>query len=179
MSRALQHQLHTILQTATATLDLPLDGHHLERLAVELTPAIAALLAEADATVTELEPVPYEVTDLDGCTIYTGLDVDLDSPAARLALQLRMAQHDVTATDVPAPDILDLTVRPQSLDCWRWWLHRMGVPTDTLATVGNALTGTGTCEGVTVHLRGEGVPELLTDRGAARLIGLISERTTA
>lgn len=175
MSRHLQLRLHTILQTATATLDLPLDTQHVERLALELTPAVKALLAEADATVAELEPVPYEVTELDGCTTRTGLDVDLDSPAARLGLQLRHSQHDVIAIDVPDASTLGLTVRPQSLDCWRWWVTRMGVPSDSLTTEGNTSVGTGTCEGVTIQLRGQGVSELLADRSAARLMGFIAE----
>jgi hypothetical protein len=184
MSRNLQLRLHAALTTAAAMLDLPLDAHHVERLAVELAPAVKALLAEADATVAELEPVPYavpaevEVTHTDGCLTRTGLDVDLDSPAARLGLQLRASQYDVIATDVPDTTTLGLTVRPQSLDCWRWWVARMGVPADSLTTQGDAVTGTGTCEGVTVHLRGEGVPELLTDQAAARLMGFIAEPAT-
>jgi len=185
VSRHLQLRLHAILTTATATLDLPLDAHHLERLALELTPAIKALLAAADATIAELEPVPYSVSDeveeadLDGCRVRTQLDVDLDSPAASLALMLRSSQYDVIATDLPDSTTLGLTVRPQSLDCWRWWMHRMGVAPDAVTTDGEAVTADGSCQGVTIHLRGEGVPGLLTDKGAARLMGLIAEPARA
>lgn len=181
MSRHLQLRLHAALTTAVATLDLPLNAHHLERLAVELTPAVKAILAAADATIAELEPVPYTVSDdveeteLDGCLIRMQADVDLDSPAARLALMLRASQYDVIATDVPDAATLGLTVRPQSLDCWRWWLHRMGVtaaPTPTSDRT--AVTATGCCQGVTVNLRGNGVPELLADQGAAQLMGRLA-----
>lgn len=48
MSRDLQHWLHTRLEAVTETLDLPLDAGHLERLAVELTPAVKALLAQQE-----------------------------------------------------------------------------------------------------------------------------------
>jgi hypothetical protein len=171
VSRDVQHRLHTALTAAADALDLPLDSLHLERLAVELAPAVTALLTE---------PEPYAAADdveesqVDGCCVRTQLDVDLDSPAARLGLMLRTSQHDVIATEIPDGDTLGLTVRPQSLDCWRWWMGRMGVTPAAVVTDGEAVTATGSCEGVTVHLRGEGVPELLVDRGAARLIGVLA-----
>ncbi|MFG2993988.1 hypothetical protein ACGFZK_32635 [Streptomyces sp. NPDC048257] len=51
-----------------------------------------------------------------------GLDVAEDSPAADLALRLRLSQHDVTHTDVRSATKLRITVRPQSVDCLRWWI---------------------------------------------------------
>ncbi|MET9100004.1 hypothetical protein [Streptomyces antibioticus] len=176
----MQHRLHAALETATAMLDLPLDTHHLERLAVELTPTVKALLAGADAALADLTPVPYAVTDdveetlLDGCRVRVQADVDHDCPAARLGLMLRSAQHDVVATDVPDETTLGLTVHPQSLDCWRWWMHRMGIDPTAITIEGDAVTATGSCEGVTINLRGEGVPELLADKSAARLMGVIA-----
>ncbi|MGP3686493.1 hypothetical protein ACTVZO_17605 [Streptomyces sp. IBSNAI002] len=52
------------------------------------------------------------------------LDVDEESPAADLALRLRMSQPDVTHTDVRSATEVRITVRPQSADCLRWWLGR-------------------------------------------------------
>jgi hypothetical protein len=43
---------------------------------------------------------------------------------------------------------------------------------------GSAAYAVGTKDDVAVALRGDGVPELLADRGAARLMGLLAERTT-
>jgi hypothetical protein len=55
----------------------------------------------------------------------------------------------------------------------------MGVAPDGVTVDGEAVTADGCCRGVTVHLRGEGVPDLLADRGAARLMGLIAETASA
>jgi hypothetical protein len=46
-NRALQHRVHAVLTTATAMLNLPLDTQHVEGLAIEVTPAVRALIAEA------------------------------------------------------------------------------------------------------------------------------------
>ncbi|MFI5685853.1 hypothetical protein [Streptomyces sp. NPDC051636] len=188
MTEDLQKRLQGALETATAMLGLPLDAPQLEALATQLAPHVRALLAKADATIAELEPVPYElpeqapgadfeVSTYAGCTARVGLDVDLDSPAALLAERLRSTQYDVTSTEVPDETTLGITVRPQSLDCWRWWLGHLGIALDTLTTEGDAVTAAGHCKGVDIQLRGEGVPELLTDRGAARLLGLIAPAT--
>lgn len=185
MSRHLQLRLHAVLQTATATLDLPLDAQHLERLAAELTPAIKAMLAEADATIAELAPVPYEVSESDGvevtefagCITRTSLDVDLDSPAGTVAYKARR-QPDVTAVEIRDAFTIALTVDPQSLDAWRWWLHQFGIDPRQVTLDGATALATGSKDGATVHLRGDGVPDLLVDRGAARLMGLIAEPAT-
>ncbi|MGW0821780.1 hypothetical protein [Streptomyces sp. NPDC002845] len=188
MSRHLQHKVRDRLATAIAVLDLPLSDKQTDDLAVELTPVIKAMLAQADATVAELEPVPYtvpadgtstdtaaetEVTEYAGCTSRIGLDVDLDSAAAVLAQKLGASQPDVTATDVPDPATLGLTVRPEALEDWRWWLHRLNVAIDSVRTHGDAVTATGHYRGVTIQLRGYGVPALLQDKAAARLAGVI------
>ncbi|MGW3110518.1 hypothetical protein [Streptomyces sp. NPDC001091] len=188
--RHLPNRLHGALHTAVTLLDLPLDQHHIEALTLELTGPVRAMLAEALAAAAADAPVPYaltsgedgtgevEVTEYAGCVSRTGTDVDLDSPAARLAQRLRSSQPDVLSTEVPDGQTLGITVRPQSLDCWRWWLGRLGVDPQQLTTEGGAVTGTGTGTGrheaITVHLRGEGVPELLADRGAARLMGVLA-----
>ena len=189
MSRTLQHRLHTQLRTAVDLLDLPLTEQHIEGLAVELTPAIAALLAEAQALAVEDAPVAYGVTadttvneetgvataEYAGCVSRIQADVDLDSPAAALAQKLRGSQHDVTATDVPDATTLGLTVRPQSIDCWRWWLNRLNVPVGAVETHGEAATATGHYKGVAINLRGDGVPALLADKDTARLAGVLVE----
>jgi len=186
VSSHLQHRLHTILTTAVDMLGLPLDSQHVERLALELTPAVKAILAEQANQLEETVPVTYAVADpaasadvdvseYAGCTSRIRMDVDLDSPAALMAQQLRSTQPDVTATEVPDATTLGITVNPQSIDAWRWWLHYFGIDPATVETEGGSATATGHRRGVTVHLRGDSVPELLTDRAAARLMGVIAE----
>ncbi|MEV0441863.1 hypothetical protein AB0I84_06130 [Streptomyces spectabilis] len=187
MSRALQHELHARLGFAAQLLDLPLSGVDLERLAVELTPHIGALLAEREAVLEEAAPVPYalvgppadgdggmESSRVAGCVARVGWDVDLDSPAAVLAQRLRTSQHDVLATEVPDAVTLMLTVRPQSLDCWRWWLAKCGASQESLE--GEASVASGAWGTVTVHLRGEGVPALQQAHSTVVLQALLGEQ---
>ncbi|MEU9400601.1 hypothetical protein [Streptomyces sp. NPDC048242] len=191
--RHVPHTLHSALEAATATLDLPLDHRQLETLALELTGPVRALITEALETATAHTTTPpsigrpllgdvaeeaeVETSEYAGCTATVGLDVDLDSPAAQLAHRLHSSQHDVIATEVTEPTTLGLTVRPQSLACWRWWLGRLGIDLSTLTTTGSSVSGTGRYKDVTVHLRGDGVGELLTDRQAARLMGVLAPTT--
>lgn len=186
--RHVPHKLHSSLKLAATMLDLPLTAQHLEALALELTGPVRALIAEALADVGETTPVRYAVTapagelavsEYAGCTAVVGLDVDLDSPAADLAARLRASQHDVTATEVRDRTTLGLTVRPQSLTCWSWWVHRLNVRVDDMRTDGDSVTATGSYRGVAINLCGEGVPELLADREAAALMGLIAEPARA
>lgn len=189
--RHVTHKLHSALEVAVTLLDLPLTTAHLEALALEMTGPVRALIAEALATAGDDSPIRYAVaepakgtadvavSEYAGCTTSVGLDVDLDSPAATLADHLRATQHDVTATEVRDRTALALTVRPQSLTCWSWWVHRLGVRVESVNTRGTAVTATGWYRGVSISLRGEGVPELLTDRSAARLMGLIAEPARA
>ncbi|MBD9703426.1 hypothetical protein IHE56_15310 [Streptomyces sp. ID01-12c] len=189
MSRALQHELHSRLETVTALRDLPLTRQHIEDLSVDLTPIVKALLAEADADRSDVVPVEYALTDqagpadrtiseYDGCTVSIHPEVEEDSPAALLALELRGTQPDVTATDVPTPTHLTLTVRPQSLHGWRWWCRK--VFAGSMLRHGSVVTGNGHYGEVTVHLRGENAGELLDTRAvnksAARLQNFLAER---
>lgn len=185
MSRALQHELHSRLELAAQVLDLPLTGEHLERLAAELTPAVKALIAEATDAHAETVPISYGVIDEQagvhttqyaGCTARIGVEVDLESPAALLAAKLRSTQPDVVATDVPSATYVGLTVRPQSLSAWRWWLVRLNVPEDEGAvTVQDAAAyATGVVDDVVVQLQGLEVPMLHVDESAARLMGLLA-----
>lgn len=179
-------KLHSAIEFTVGLLDLPLDARQREALALELTGPVRALIAEALAQADACAPVRYAVaardvdaedeaatTEYADCVSRLGGDVDHDCPAAALAYRLRTSQHDVTATDVPDATTLGLTVRPQSLDCWRWWIHRLGVRVDSLRTEGDAVTATGSYQGVTINLRGDGVPELLADTSVARLMGVI------
>ncbi len=190
MSRHLQHLLHARLDTAATVLDLPLTKQHLEHLAVELTPAIKALLAETDAQLAELAPVEFalteaagpadrHVTEYNGCRSAIHPEVEEDCPAALLALELRGAQPDVVDTDVSTRTHLTLTVRPQSLGSWIWWLNKTSVAFDSLLRHGTTLTGSGHYGDVTVHLRGENVGTLLdtpaADKSAARLQRFLAE----
>ncbi|MYS44067.1 hypothetical protein GTY23_23110 [Streptomyces sp. SID5998] len=187
MSRApLQHRLHTRLELAAQVLDLPLTGEHLERLAVELTPAVRAMLAEQAADLTDTAPVTYAVadpgilaavatTEYAGCTSRIGPDVDEDSPAAVLAAELRTRQPDVVATDVPTATYCGVTVRPQSLHAWRWWLDRLGIPAEAVTQRDGDAYAVGTVGDVAVEIRGQDVAALLADEGAARLMGLLAE----
>ncbi|MFF9043287.1 hypothetical protein [Streptomyces parvulus] len=192
MSRELQHKLRSRLELATQILDLSISGEDLDRMAVELTPAVKALIAEAtdahDATV----PVRYAVTGetLDeqagvhtttyaSCTARIGAEIDLDSPAAALAAELRTKQPDVVATDVPSPTYLGLTVRPQSLFAWRWWLDKLNVADGTVTVRDNAAHATGVVDDVVVQVQGDEVPMLMVDESAARLTGLLAETDRA
>ncbi|MFJ2567929.1 hypothetical protein ACIO02_34185 [Streptomyces sp. NPDC087568] len=174
MSRALQQRLHGILQTATATLDLPLDPGHLERLAVEVTPAIKALLATAQATAEENAPIRCALTDAEvdeacgvrtteyaGCVSRILVDVAEDSPAAVLAAELRGRQPDVIATAVPDATYLVLTLRPQSWRAWLWWLDKLGIPSEAVTRHGDTACAVGVVGTVAVEVCGEGVPNLL------------------
>lgn len=171
MSRDLQQQLLARIDTAVTILDLPLTRDHIERLAVELTPAVKAMLAEADATVAELTSVPYTLAAADGpaarsVTEYTGCvsaihpDVPEDSPAALLALELQR-QSDLVATDVPADAELSLTVQPRSLTSWGWWTERMSIVVGSVTRQGDTVTCTGHYGEVTIRLRGDNVGALL------------------
>ncbi|MBE4790966.1 hypothetical protein [Streptomyces caniscabiei] len=188
MSRALQHQLHSRLETVTALRDLPLTRQHIEALAVDLTPIVKALLAEADADRSDVVPVEYAltdqagpvdryITDYDGCRASTHPEVEEDCPAALLAAELRR-QPDVKATDVPTPTHLTLTVRPSSIHGWRWWRRKLAV--GSILRHGSLVTGTGHYGEVTVHLRGENAGDLLDTRAvnksAARLQNFLAER---
>ncbi|WP_327403874.1 hypothetical protein OG194_29835 [Streptomyces sp. NBC_01288] len=182
-------KLHSAIEMASALLDLPLTATQREALALELTGPVRALVAKALAAVGDDGPVRYAVIDSElalrdgefeestfaGCVRRVGLDVDLDSPAVVLGERLRSTQHDVVSTEVPDSTTLGITVRPQSLDCWRWWLGSLGVAPSEVTTDGNTAIGAGSCKGVTVNLRGEGVPDLLVDRAAPRLMGVIAE----
>lgn len=192
MSRGVQHRLRFRLELAATVLDLPLTGEHLDRLAVELTPAVKALIAEATEAHEETVPVRYGVvsTDLDtqagvhtttyaGCTARIGTEVDPESPAALLAAELRGRQPDVVATDVPSATYLGLTVRPQSLHAWRWWLDKLGVHPDTVTRQDNSAFAMGVVGDVAVALCGEEVPTLMVDAPAARLMGLLADTNQA
>ncbi|MEU9134645.1 hypothetical protein AB0D33_01520 [Streptomyces sp. NPDC048404] len=179
MSRALQHKLLSHLDLAVAVLDLPLTRDQLERLAVELTPGVAAMTAERDATIADLEPVPYAVAEADGervvrefagCRLSIDPDVAEDAPAALLGLELQTTQSDVRSLDVRGATSLVVTVRPRTANAWQWWLERFEARACTpdqpcCATV------IGHYGDIEVELRGDGVPDLaaLADRSAARL----------
>ena len=188
MSRDLQHQLHTRIELAAQINDLPLTADHIESLAVDLTPAVKAMLAEQSDTHDATAPVRYAVTgpavdeaagvtttEYAGCTVRIGTDIDIESPAALLADQLRMRQPDVIATDIPTPTYLGLTVRPQSLHAWRWWIDKLGIATDGITFQDDSAYGMGIVSDVAVAVRADGVPTLLVDRGAAKLEGLLAE----
>ncbi|WP_392967270.1 hypothetical protein [Streptomyces sp. LN245] len=176
MRRALQQQLLTQLDLAAAVLDLPLTRDQLERLAVEITPGIAALFAERVAT----EPAAYAVAeDIDsgderyvrefaGCTLSIRPDVAEDSPAALLGLELQQTQSDVLALDVPGATQLVVTVRPRSTQAWTWWLEKFEATTCTPEQP-CCTTTVGRYGDITVELRGDGVPDLLASRSADRL----------
>ncbi|MFF9138450.1 hypothetical protein ACF09G_12885 [Streptomyces albogriseolus] len=157
MSRDLQHRLHSRLELATQML-------------------------EADAQAAAA-PVSYAVVETDGvrtttyaqCTSRIDVTVAEDSPAARLARELRSRQPDVLATDVPSATYLGLTVRPQSLHAWTWWVHRLGLDPAALTRQDDKVYGVGSVGQVIVHVCGDGVPELMTGEAAARLMGLLAE----
>ncbi|WP_406365197.1 hypothetical protein [Streptomyces sp. NBC_00645] len=181
MSRALQQKLLAHIDTAVAVLDLPLTRDQFERLAVELTPGIAAMFAKQDATIAELEPVEYTVAEgadtqddgqrvvreFAGCTLSIDPDVAEDAPAALLGLELQRRQSDVLALDVRGATSLVVTVRPRSPHAWKWWLDEFEAvtcsPEQPCCT-----TTTGHYGDVAVELRGEGVPDLIAGRSASQ-----------
>lgn len=184
--RSVQHRVHAILRTATAMLDLPLDDRHVEGLAVEITPSVRALLAEAlDGAAAEvpvlyavvgqdLEPVSVdaeagvEVTEFAGCVSRIAVDVDLGSPAAVLAAELRQQQPDVVLTDVPTGSYLGLTVRPKSLEAWRWWLRKIGIAETAVTVQGTDTYAVGQVGNVAVQLHGEDTGTLLSGEVSVR-----------
>lgn len=179
MSRDLQHRVHTILRTAVVMFDLPLDDHHVERLAVEATPAVKALIAEALDGQAQNVPVRYavvrptdeqaavETTQYAGCVSRISVEVDLDSPAACLATELRR-HHDVIATDVPTGSYLGLTVRPATAEAWRWWLRTLAISEDKVTVQGTNAYAVGEKDGVAVHLCGDDTALLLPGGASAR-----------
>ncbi|MEV5368948.1 hypothetical protein AB0N12_06245 [Streptomyces albogriseolus] len=187
MSRDLQHRLHSRLELAAQMLDLPLTAQHLEDLAVELTPAVKALLAEQADAQAAAAPVSYAVVETDGvrtttyaqCTSRIDVTVAEDSPAALLAAAFRTRQPDVVATDVPSATYLGLTVRPQSLHAWAWWVERLRLDPVALTRQDSSVYGVGNVDGVVVHVRGDGVSDLMADESAARLMGLLAETEPA
>lgn len=72
---------------------------------------------ETAAARAALRPVTVPVHTIDP-------DVAEDSPAADLALRLRTSQPDVLETAVRSATEVRITVRPQSVDCLRWWLAK-------------------------------------------------------
>ncbi|MBP5922132.1 MULTISPECIES: hypothetical protein [Streptomyces] len=177
MSRTLQHQLHSRIEMATVLADLPLTAQQVEHLALELTGPVKAMIAEATATADEIVPVAYavaeqadptdrHVTEYAGCRSSIHPEVEEDSPAALLALEMRSTQPDVTATDVPTRTHLTLTVRPQSLYGWTWWRRKLAV--GSILRHGSVVTGTGHYGEITVQLRGENVGDLLDNRPRTR-----------
>ncbi|MEI5522483.1 hypothetical protein WB388_17930 [Streptomyces brasiliscabiei] len=175
------------MSTITALRDLPLTEQQVEVLAVDLTPFLAAMLADTDAELADLVPVEYALTEqadptdrtvseYDGCTSYIHPEVEEDSPAALLALELRR-QPDVTATDVPTRTHLTLTVQPQSLYGWRWWRGKLAV--GSILRHGSVVSGTGHYGEITVQLRGSNVGGLLdaqaVQRSARKLQGFLAE----
>jgi len=180
-------KLHSALEMAAALLDLPLNSSQLGALALELTGPVRALIAEALAeagddspvryAVTSGEPAPdapeFEESEYVGCITRVGLDVDLDSPAGTLAAKCRR-QPDVTALELSDAHTIGVTVDPQSLDAWRWWLVQLGVDPSAVVMSGTVATATGRKDGVTVHLSGDHVPELYADRDSATLMCLIA-----
>ncbi|GGY00147.1 hypothetical protein [Streptomyces fructofermentans] len=177
MSRDLQHALHAALTAAAARIDLPLDGQHLERLALELAPDVAALLGRRTAQSYDLE-VPASAADGDdgeryvreyaGCRLSIQPDVTEDAPAALLGLELQRSQSDVLALDVAGATSLVVTVRPRSPQAWDWWLAKFDAVTCS-AEQPCCTTTTGRYGEIAVELRGEGVPDILADRSADRL----------
>ncbi|MFU0238871.1 hypothetical protein ACKI1J_24420 [Streptomyces scabiei] len=175
------------MSTITALRDLPLTEQQVEVLAVDLTPFLTAMLADTDAELADLVPVEYAlteqvgptdrtVTEYDGCTSSIHPEVEEDSPAALLALELRR-QPDVTATDVPTRTHLTLTVQPQSLHGWKWWRGRLAV--GSILRHGQVVSGTGHYGEITVQLRGSNVGDLLdaqaVQRSARKLQGFLAE----
>lgn len=182
MTRELQPHLRSVVTTATAVIGLPLSGEHAEYLAREITPAVKALIAEAVAAAEENAPIPLglapaaweavvgerarievETTEYAGCVSRISADVDHDAPAALLAARLRGTQWDVTATDVVSPTYLGVTVRPGSVDAWRWWLRRLTIASSAVTVRGADAHVVGEHDGVSVELRGEGVGALLAN----------------
>ncbi|WP_330339360.1 hypothetical protein [Streptomyces sp. NBC_00557] len=152
-----------------------------------------AKLGISDDAVTVQGTHAYAVGALDGVAVHLcgedtaalfpdgamrpGLDVDFDTPAGN-ARALVLRQPDVTSAVIVDALTLEVTVRATSLMEWGWWLHQLNIDPARVEITGDIATATGSKDGAVVKLRGEGVPDLLTDRAAARLAGLIAPATT-
>ncbi len=183
--RDVPHRLHSALEMAAALLDLPLTVAHLEGLALELTGPVRALIAEALAEASTDSPVRYavvdrqvtgrevdaetgvETTEYAGCVSRISLDVDVDSPAATLAAELRR-HHDVVITDVPNGTCLGLTVRSRTVQAWQWWLKKFAISADTVTVQGTDAYAAGVVGDVAVHLCGEDTGTLLSSDVSVR-----------
>ncbi|MFE1925847.1 hypothetical protein ACFW91_25150 [Streptomyces asoensis] len=105
-----------------------------------------------------------------------GLDVDLDSPAGTVAAKARR-QPDVTSIEISNAHTVTVTVRATALVDWQWWLTQLGAAATTVLFDGDTATVTGSKDGATVHLRGDGCRTFYEDEVAAHLAGLTASTT--
>ncbi|CUW29650.1 hypothetical protein [Streptomyces reticuli] len=105
-----------------------------------------------------------------------GLDVDLDTPAGTVAAKVRR-QSDVTGIEIRDAHTVIVTVGATSPVEWQWWLTQLSVPARSVTVEGTTALATGSKDGATVHLRGEGVGAFYEDQAVARLMGLIAPAT--
>lgn len=71
------------------------------------------------------------------------------------------ARQDVTDITADA-DRVCIGVTPTTIAEWEAWTTRFGVHRDALKSIGFAMVGTGSVDGVPVRLVGSGVPHMLT-----------------
>lgn len=108
-----------------------------------------------------------------------GLDVDLDSPAGTVATKARR-QADVMSIEIRDAHTVTLTICATSLVEWKWWLTQLAAENAPVTFDGSTALVTGSKDGATVHLRGEGCRSFYTaDLAAARLMGLLAETSPA
>ncbi|MFE9684121.1 hypothetical protein [Streptomyces sp. NPDC006285] len=169
MSEDLQQKLLAAITTTTHLHGLPLDAPHIQTLASGLVSTVRAWLAERDAVIGELLPAPYAlakdaervVNEFEGCRLSIHPDVAEDAPAALLGLELRHTRLDVVALDVPTATHLTVTVQPKTARAWGWWRTTFDTVADHVPQ-SCCTTLTGTYGEVSIEIRGNAVPDLIS-----------------
>jgi hypothetical protein len=114
-----------------------------------------------------------------GTSVRRGLDVDLDTPAGTVAAKARR-QPDVTAIEIRDAHTIAITVRATSLLEWQWWINQISADPNSVGFEGATAFITGSKDGATVELHGDGCRAFYTeDVAGAWLMGLVTAATTA
>jgi hypothetical protein len=151
----LQSEITKRVTAAASALALPLSAADVEDLATALCPAVTAMLTDLQAS-----PAPTPVS--------------ADVAAFAAAADSLRRQPDLVSLAVE-PDGIHITVRPQSVMAWRWWLRRLQVQATSVRPLGDDAVACGRLKGVVVRLRGDGVLALdRVERSSNRLSAVLA-----
>lgn len=114
--------------------------------------------AEAEAMLAEVE---QNARNAGAVTTQPRKAVEPSARSAFLANKLIETHKDVVSAEPVDAATLDLTVQPENLGSWDWWLGRLHIPTGTTTYRGSYATAKGSFGRVQVLLTGLGVGELM------------------